>query len=102
MNAPANPSADEPTQQPPITDPARRRELIGVIVIVLGILVLVWAVLFMTSQSLGTHVLHGFSERRTYNETKSAVHAAIPGMIWRACLGALLVWIGGRLRTAKR
>lgn len=93
---------NEPAPRPPITDPARRRELAGWIVSALGIAMIVWGVLYMTSQSLGTSVRRGFSERRTYNETKAATHAAIPGMLWRASAGLLLVLAGSRLRAAQR
>ncbi|MFN0244958.1 MAG: hypothetical protein ACKVWV_18905 [Planctomycetota bacterium] len=93
---------NEPAARLPITDPARRRELAGWIVSALGMAMMVWGVLHMTSQALGTSVRHGFSERRTYNETKAATHAAIPGMLWRASAGLLLLVAGSRLRASQR
>ena len=69
--------------------------------IVLGILVLVWAALYMTSSAIGGPPEQmDFAHRRTYDQVKQAVHASVFGMVWRAALGGALICLGTRLGSA--
>jgi hypothetical protein len=68
------------------------------VLIALGILTLAWAALFMTSNSIGSPPEElGFAHRKSYNEIKASVHASMLGMLWRAALGGVLIWIGTRV-----
>lgn len=65
----------------------------------LGGALLLWGVLYMTSHAIGGRV-EDFAHRRTYHDTKIAAQRAYPGFLWRAALGAALVWAGARMRRS--
>jgi hypothetical protein len=66
--------------------------------IALGVLVLIWAALYMTSSTIGGPPDQlDFAHRRTYDQIKQSVHSAALGMAWRAALGGALIWLGARL-----
>ena len=77
----------------------RKRTRLGWIVTGFGGALMLWAVLYMTSHAVGGRV-EDFAHRRTYNNTKVAVHEAFPGFAWRAALGLMLTIVGARLRKA--
>ena len=76
---------------------SRGRRRLGWIATGLGGALMLWGVLHMTSHAVGGRV-EDFAHRRTYNNTKIAVHEAFPGFLWRAALGLALVVAGARLR----
>lgn len=78
---------------------SRRKQRLGWIVTGLGGVVVLWGVLYMTSHTVGGRV-EDFAHRRTYNNTKIAMHEAFPGFVWRSALGLALVFAGARIRRA--
>jgi hypothetical protein len=77
------------------------RERWGWAVSALGLLVMLAAVLHLTSATVGGRV-HEFKDRRTYNEVKTAAHAAFPLTFLLGLGGLGIVWLGGRIRTSGR
>ncbi len=79
-----------------VTD-RRQQKRLGWIVTGLGGVLMLWGVLYFTSHAVGGRV-EDFAHRRTYNNTKVAVHEAFPGFLWRAALGLALAMVGARMR----
>jgi hypothetical protein len=77
----------------------RQHKRLSWIVTGLGGALMLWGVLYMTTHAVGGRV-EDFAHRRTYNNTKIAVHEAFPGFLWRAALGLTLVMVGARMRKA--
>lgn len=75
------------------------RERWGWAVSALGIAVILAAVLHLTSATIGGPI-HEFKDRRTYNEVKTAAHAAYPVTLLLGLGGLGIVWLGGRLRAS--
>jgi hypothetical protein len=77
------------------------RERWGWVVSALGMLVILAGVLHLTSATIGGRV-HEFKDRRTYNEVKTAAHAAFPLTLLLGLAGLGIVWLGGRMRASAR
>lgn len=75
----------------------RGQKRLGWTVTAIGGALMLWGVLYMTSRTVGGRV-EDFAHRRTYNNTKLAMHEAFPGFLWRGALGLALVWAGARMR----
>jgi hypothetical protein len=86
---------DEGPRSPP------PRSVAGWIVTGAGIVVVLYAVILLTSAGYGTRVLHDFAERRSYDMVKRDVHRAFPRALLTAVCGGVLVWVGGRLRERR-
>lgn len=100
-------SADQPSGQPPARpsaqagiDPAReRRQRVGLLAIVLGIVAIVAATLMLASAGYGGRPNTQFSQRRSYNMVKREVHKLMPLTILQAMAGVGLVIWGNRQRS---
>ena len=80
-------------------DPAARRARVGAILIALGILTIVAAGLGMLEASNGPGLgPTEFAQRRSYNQTKEAMHEVFPLGLACAAAGLGLAMLGGRLR----
>jgi ABC-type spermidine/putrescine transport system permease subunit I len=77
------------------------RERWGWIVSGLGLALMLAAVLYMTSSTVGGRV-HEFRERRTYNQVKVAAQNAWPLTMVLGIAGLGLAMLGTRIRTAAR
>lgn len=73
----------------------------GWVATIVGLLVILAGVLNLTSATVGGRV-HEFSERRTYNEVKTAAHRAIPMTALLGFAGMSLVLLGSKLRAQGR
>ena len=70
------------------------RALVGRGLCVLGLALIVWGVLSVTSSAFGTRPTPSFAERRGYDQVKEAVHESFPYGLLRAVVGLALV-VGG-------
>lgn len=91
-------SPERASGRDPKSSAGRRLDRAGWLTVGLGIALILWGVLFMDSRALGTRTRHEFAERRSYDQVKSAAHAAFPGFVLRAGSGLLLVLAGSELR----
>jgi hypothetical protein len=64
--------------------------------VALGIALLVWAALFLSSASdAGSG--RTFETRQPYDQVKRQAHEALPGTLARGLAGLALLWVGSRL-----
>ena len=65
----------------------------------IGLAVILWAVLRVTSAAYGTSVRHEVAERRSYDQIKVDVHAVFPWALAQGLLGLGLLLVGGKFRS---
>ncbi len=73
----------------------------GWILIGVGLVVLVWAVLRVTSAAYGTQPRHDFAQRRSYDMIKPVVHEVFPMALVQGLAGLALMIAGGRQRASE-
>ena len=73
----------------------------GWIVSAAGLIVILAAVLHMTSSTVGGPIRE-FRERRTYTEVKTAAHRALPFTLVLGLAGLGLMVLGSRMRASAR
>lgn len=75
------------------------RNRLGIALIVVGLLGVLWGVLYVLEAANGPGAgPTSFDQRRSYNQVKTSVHRSLPVGILQATGGALLVAVGTRLR----
>ena len=78
------------------------RRRVGLALIVLGLLGIVWGVLYVLEAANGPGFgPRRFEERRSYNQVKESVHGAFLGGCLRAGTGFALIAAGSRLRRSR-
>ena len=71
----------------------------GWVLTALGLVVILWAVLRVTSAAYGTSPRHKFAERRSYDQIKVALHAVFPGAFAQGLAGLGLILVASKLRS---
>ena len=74
----------------------RRRRVVGIALIVLGVLTILGGVEYVLLQVDG-RMVHEFAERTTYRQAKTAIHRAYPVGLGIALAGLAIALLGGRL-----
>ena len=77
---------------------ARRRMRWSWVVTGLGFALMLGAVLWLSSATVGGRV-ERFAQRRTYNEVKRAAHAVYPAVLLTGLSGLALAVVGSRMRA---
>jgi hypothetical protein len=78
-----------------------RRERQGLLVMGIGFVLILAGVLHLTVATVGGRVQR-FEDRRTYNQVKTAAHAAYPLTLALGLAGIGVVFLGNRLRASGR
>lgn len=71
----------------------------GLVLVVVGTAIVLWAVLTLADAGYGGRVLRTFAERRSYDMVKRDFHHALPRAILSAACGLGLIGLGARLRA---
>jgi hypothetical protein len=87
---------EDPRREDP---PDRARDRAGWALIALGLVGILWGVLYMDARALGgAPEQRDFAHRRSYDTVKQAAHSAFPGFLLRAGSGFVLLLVGAQLR----
>jgi hypothetical protein len=85
-------------EQGPASSPGRRRRaILGLVLVAVGLAGLLWGVLQITSAGFGTQPTASFAERRGYDQVKRDVHEVFPFALLRSLAGLVLLLGGLRL-----
>ena len=75
---------------------------LGLVLIGIGIVGIVWGVLFVLNRVHGPEgPPQTFAERTSYNMAKRNIHMAMPGGLLRSMAGLTLAMFGGHLRRRR-